>query len=188
MLSVLSRAEDERLLPLKWKFKSSLKEHLLDAAVSDNKLWQAMSCAAWQLKQFLEARMQIEHINVRSHCMSGPAKLWEPIDWWSRGQQVPARLFISQCVLSGQTGGEARGGTMAGREEAGRYGFKVSVSWMGDPPSDILKFFYSSLAAWYLLPKVEIQKNQKTPCCLAVFNIKSIFPSNNVFHIVPLLC
>lgn len=50
-------------------------------------------------KQFLEARMQIEHINVRSHCVSGPAELWEPVDWWSGGQQVLARQFISQGVF-----------------------------------------------------------------------------------------
>ena len=49
-LSVLFRVEDERPVSLKWKFKSSLKEHLPDAAVSDNKLWQATSCAAWQPK------------------------------------------------------------------------------------------------------------------------------------------
>lgn len=100
MLSVWSRAEDERLLPLKWKFKSSLKERLPDAAVSDNTLWQAMSCAAWQLKQFLEARMQIEHINVRSHCMSGPAKLWEPIDWWVQRSAGPTKtVYLPVCPL-----------------------------------------------------------------------------------------
>ncbi len=38
------------LVSLKWKFKSSLKEHLPDAAVSDNKLRQATSHAAWQPK------------------------------------------------------------------------------------------------------------------------------------------
>lgn len=77
--------------------------------------------------------MQTEHINVRSHCMSEPAELWEPVDWWSRGQQVLPRPFIFRCVFQGQTGGGASGGGMEWREEEGRYGCKVAVSWIRDP-------------------------------------------------------
>lgn len=101
----------------------------------------------------------------------------------SRSQQGCLSPSVSSQGRQGEKLEEVR--WRGGRKQAGMVLRYLSL---GDPPSDILKFFYSSLAAWYLLPKVEIQKNQKTPCCLAVFNIKSIFPSNNVFHIVPLLC
>lgn len=75
--------------------------------------------------------MQIEHINVRSHCMSGPAELWEPVDWWSRGQQVLSRPFISQCVSQGQTKGEelVEVGCQGGRKQAGMVVRSTSHAW-----------------------------------------------------------
>lgn len=50
-----------------------------------------------------------------------PLNSWEPVDWWSRGQEVLPRLFIFQYVSEGQAGSRAFEGVMAGREETGRF-------------------------------------------------------------------
>lgn len=47
-----------------------------------------------------------------------PLNSLEPVDWWSRGQEVPPRLFIFQYVSQEQAGSRAFEGAMAGREEA----------------------------------------------------------------------
>lgn len=48
---------------------------------------------------------------------------------------------------------------MAEWEEAGRYGCKVAVSWMGELPSVSLLFYHPSLAALYLLPNTAYSGN-----------------------------
>ncbi len=65
--------------------------------------------------------MQIEHISVRSHCMSGPAELWEPVDWWSRGQQVSQHGRLSLSVSSRDKKGEGleEVGWQGGKSQAG---------------------------------------------------------------------
>lgn len=50
-----------------------------------------------------------------------PLNSWEPVDWWSRGQEVLPRLFIFQYISEGQAGSRAFEGVMAGREETGRF-------------------------------------------------------------------
>lgn len=44
-----------------------------------------------------------------------PLNSWEPVDWWSRGQEVLPRLFIFQYISEGQAGSRAFEGVMAGR-------------------------------------------------------------------------
>lgn len=51
-----------------------------------------------------------------------PLNSWEPVDWWSRGQEVLPRLFIFQYISEGQAGSRAfEGVKKAGREETGRF-------------------------------------------------------------------
>lgn len=88
---------DERLV--KRGFKRSLEELLPDAAVSDNGLGAALPGN----RGFLEAGMQIERINVRSPCESGPAQLWAPLHWRSRGQRAQAQTFVKDKLSSAVT-------------------------------------------------------------------------------------